>query len=536
MQIGANAGDTLENFDAEFDVVVVGYGYAGGISAIEAADAGAKVLLIEKASVPGGISICSYGNVRCAKDKNLAFQYLKMTSGGRTPDDVIRVLADGMVELEDYFRQLGAVSGATISTTEEVGKGGNYPFPGTETFYHTCIDAIPNFDARAAFPWAHSVVGGARTFKVVSDNVNRRNVEVWMKTAAVRLISRDIGESNEVLGVTVWSESRGTMRVKARRAVILCTGGFEGSEEFRKQFWEGLPVLPCAGRSNIGDGIRMAQAVGAQLWHMWHFHGSYGFRHPDPTYPYAIRVKRLPDWTPGREHEAKVKMAWILLDQNGKRYMNEYQPYTQDTSYRPTQYFDPATQSYPRNPSILLCDENGRKMYPLGRPVSNDEGLRFEWSEDNMKEVELGILKRANSIAELARMLGVNPASAENSIARWNAQCDKGVDEDFGRPGGAMTRIDTPPFYGAPVWSLVSNTQGGPVHNAKQEITDVFGKQIPRLYAAGELGSSFGHLYLSGSNISECFLNGRTAGRNAAALPAWTDASVELDRVLSHQT
>ena len=60
-----------------------------------------------------------------------------------------------------------------------------------------------------------------------------------------------------------------------------------------------MPVLTAANRFNTGDGIRMAQEVGADLWHMWHFHGSYGFRHPDPDYPYGIRVKRFPDWVPG---------------------------------------------------------------------------------------------------------------------------------------------------------------------------------------------------------------------------------------------
>jgi predicted oxidoreductase len=91
-----------------------------------------------------------------------------------------------------------------------------------------------------------------------------------------------------------------------------------------------------------------------------------------------------------------------------------------------------------------------------------------------------------------------------------------GADEDFKRPPGAMMRIERPPFYGAPVWATVSNTQGGPVHDEQQRIIDAFGAPIPRLYAAGELGSSFGHLYLSGGNIAECFVTGRIAGRNAA--------------------
>ena len=519
---------TADSFDQQYDVVVVGYGFAGAASAMAAADHGAKVLLIEKASVPGGISICSNGALRCADDRQLAFDYLKESNAGRTPDDVIRALADGMCEMEAVARELVLASGATVTTTKVQGSarpqgadvfyhkttGANYPFRGMKAFYHTNIIQIPNFDAGMAYPWANGQTGGPLLFKVMEDNLARRDVDTWLDTEALRLISCDLGATQEVIGITVRNKKRGVMRIRARHGVILCTGGFEGNREFREQFWEGLPISPCCGKSNTGDGIRMAQDMGAKLWHMWHFHGCYGFTYPDPKYPYMIRVKRLPDWKPGLEDEARVKMAWILLDQNGKRYMNEYQPYAQDTGHRPMHYFDPATQTYPRNPSFLICDENGRKMYPLGRATSNDEGIRIDWSQDNQKEVELGILKRADSIAELAGLLGVDAGEAERSIAHWNALCDKATDEDYGRPGGTMVRIDTPPYYGAPVRPILSNTQGGPVHNARQEIIDSFGDPIPGLYAAGELGSSFGHLYMSGGNVTECFVTGRIAGRN----------------------
>jgi succinate dehydrogenase/fumarate reductase flavoprotein subunit len=284
----------------------------------------------------------------------------------------------------------------------------------------------------------------------------------------------------------------------------------------REQFMEGTPILNAAGGSNTGDGIRMAQHLGAALWHMWHMHGSYGFRHSDPSYPYSIRLKRFPDWFPGDEGRVKLQMPWILLDRNGKRFMSEQQPYTQDTCVRPMQHFDPLTQSFPRNPAYMVCDDKGRQLYPLGKPTSNDEGLRYVWSEDNTREIESGILKRADTLVELAKILGLDAAAVERSVAHWNAMCDAGADEDFKRPPGSMMRIDSPPFYGAPVWATVSNTQGGPVHDEKQRIIDAFGDPIPRLYAAGELGSSFGHLYLSGGNIAECFVTGRIAGRNAA--------------------
>ena len=94
--------------------------------------------------------------------------------------------------------------------------------------------------------------------------------------------------------------------------------------------------------------------------------------------------------------------------------------------------------------------------------------------------------------------------------------CRAGEDSDFGRPSGTMVPIDMPPFYGAQAWPVCSNTQGGPVHDGKQRIIDVYGDPIPRLYAAGEMGSAFGHLYMSGGNIAECFVTGRIAGHNAA--------------------
>lgn len=517
---------TIPKFDESFDVIVAGFGLAGGIAALTASQAGAKTLLIEKSSVPGGLSICSYGAVRSARDPALAFEYLKTTNDGRTPDDVLRVLAEGMCGLEAYVRELGAVNNAEIVNSVEENalreKTGdpyrrqiraNYPLPGTDTFYHTTVIGIPGFDSKKTYPWANGAPGGPKLFKIVHDHLERQGVEIRLATPALQLIADPL--TREVRGVRV--QSAGIERnLEARRGVVLACGGFEGNAHIKAQFFEGKPVLNAAARTNNGDGIRMAQHLGAALWHMWHVHGAYGFRHTDPAYPYGIRVKRMPDWFPGEPASVKVKMAWILVDQDGSRFMSEYQPYTQDTAIRPLAQYDPVKQRFPRIPAFLICDEEGRKMYPLGKATSNDEGMRYEWSDDNLKEVGLGIIKRADSIAGLARELGLPERELAASIERWNALCAQGSDADFARPSNSMTPVRTPPFYGAPVWPTLSNTQGGPVHDAEQRIIDVYGKPIPRLYAAGELGSSFGHLYLSGGNIAECFVTGRIAGRNAA--------------------
>lgn len=519
---GAEATE-LDNgkFDQTYDVVVVGYGFAGAVTAIEAADHGAKVLLVEKMPDPGGLSICSGGAVRCADDADDAFAYLKATNAGTTPDDVLRVLAEGMVDAEAYVEGLiTAVDGALLKATEFAGKrGGNYPFPGWETFYHTQIEVPPDFDRLEHFPNVRTrpSSGGPGMFWVLDANIKRRDIDVRVNTPVTRLIR---AADNELRGV-VLDTPDGEQRVAARRGIVLACGGFEFNENMKTQYWEGKPVLTASSRGNTGDGIRMAQALGADLWHMWHFHGCYAFKHPDPDFPFALRVKRLPDWNPSKKDDADVKMVWIVVDQNGRRYMNECPPYAQDTSHRPMHHMDSETMGYPRIPSYLITDDAGASTYQLGDIRTNDHEYSYDWSEDNSQELQLGILKKAFTIADLAAGIGADPNVLQDTIDRWNALCDKGSDEDFGRPSGTVARIDTPPYIFGQVWPTVSNTQGGPVHNAKQQIVNSAGNPIARLYAAGELGSSFGHLYLSGGNIAECFVTGWVAGREAAGLEPW---------------
>ncbi len=103
----------------------------------------------------------------------------------------------------------------------------------------------------------------------------------------------------------------------------------------------------------------------------------------------------------------------------------------------------------------------------------------------------------------------------ESSVLQWNEVVSQGNDS-FRRPPGTMMPIEASPFYAVPVWPVISNTQGGPVHNVRQQVIDAFGQPIPHLYAVGELGSFFGHLYELSANLSECLYSGRIAGKEAA--------------------
>jgi succinate dehydrogenase/fumarate reductase flavoprotein subunit len=319
-----------------------------------------------------------------------------------------------------------------------------------------------------------------------------------------------------IAGLEVRNGDGRVARIEARRGVVLACGGFEANDEMKQQYWQMAPVLPVAGSFNTGDGIRMAQQVGADLWHMWHQHGIYGFRHPDPAVKLGIRAKGLPTWVPGKEEQASVGMAWIILDQDGKRYMSEHHPYAQDTNARPMELFDPMRQKFPRIPSYMILDERTRQMYPVGVPTFNQVGVTYEWSADNSKEIEDGTLRRADTIEELAALLKVEVEIVRETLRRWNENCHAGSDRDFGRPAGTLEALDSPPYYVGELWPVVTNTQGGPRHDARQRVIDVFGNPIPNLWAAGEIGSVFGYLYLAGGNLAECAVGGTIAGREAA--------------------
>ncbi|HEY2617777.1 MAG TPA: FAD-dependent oxidoreductase, partial [Acetobacteraceae bacterium] len=147
-----------------FDVIVVGFGYAGGIAAIAAHDAGARVLLLEKQPDPGGISVCSAGGVRCNDRPDEAFAYLVATNAGTTPEHVLRALAEGMRELPAFVGGLAEAIGAKVSLRPAPG---NYPFPGYDNFAFINVDTTPDFDPRIAFPAVRGAEAGARLFQVV---------------------------------------------------------------------------------------------------------------------------------------------------------------------------------------------------------------------------------------------------------------------------------------------------------------------------------------------------------------------------------
>ncbi|KAA0970896.1 FAD-dependent oxidoreductase [Aureimonas fodinaquatilis] len=498
------------------DVVVVGAGGAGLVSAINAYDAGSSVLVLEKMSNPGGITILAGGGVKAARDVEGAVSYLTHTQGGRVSEQLIRTFAEGLVELPDYLRGLAEVNGATVTERNETHEG-IYPFPGAESLYSLTVTDLDDFDG---YHWAYTGknLAGQRFFKILLDNVRKRDIEIRTDSPASELII----DNGEVVGL--WALIDGEKRaVRANRGVILASGGFEFNEKLKKEFFEATPVYAVGNPGNTGDGILMAQKAGAALWHMWHFHGSYGFKFDD--FDTAFRI------APGGARNSNRPVSWIVVDSSGKRFMNELHPATQDTAARPLGVYDPDVPAYTRIPAYLIFDEEGRKIGRIANPLTTHPDHRYVWSEDNLAEIERGWIKRFDSLEELATAHGWSVETLHETVENWNRIVRSGGEDEFHRPAGTRVSIDTGPFYAVPVWPLLTNTQGGPEHDEKQRVLDAFGAPIPRLFAVGELGSFFAHLYLLGGNLSELIISGRIAGHEAAQLKSSAETARGLHAV-----
>lgn len=144
---------------------------------------------------------------------------------------------------------------------------------------------------------------------------------------------------------------------------------------------------------------------------------------------------------------------------------------------------------------------------------------------------------KADSIAELAEKIKVPADALTATVEHWNKDITAGKDTEFGRilkrdlkgktafAGREAPIVSEPlgegPYYAVALYPTMLNTQGGPKKNVSGQVMDTLDRPVPRLYAAGELGSMWGSIYQGACNNAECIVFGRIAGRNAAAEADW---------------
>ena len=481
-----------EKWDLEFDVVVVGWGSAGTAAAVTAHDQGAKVAILEKMPQGGGNSAVCGGNIIIPKGKEF-LEYLDTLSFKTTEREILEVFVAEALKNGDWIRSMGA--DVQVFNPLEV--------------------AYPTMIAGAGFPHvrgAENVVKynikgtpeegkpSQRLWKFLSGLVSKRGIQAFTGTPVQELVTTSQGE---VAGVLARKDGK-TVSIKARRAVILTCGGYENDPRMK---WDYLPVKPVnflGTPGNTGDGIRMVQKIGGDLWHMTRLACLVGFKTPEFEAAFWV---------------AFLSEGFLFVDKYGRRFVNEAGIEIHEY-YRELAHFDTEKMEYPRVPMWAVFDEQTRRRGPLSRGTAGYNRDLYNWSLDNSAEVAKGWIRQGKTAAELASAMSMEPKLVEETLSRYNRLCKAGKDEDFGRPREDLRALEAP-FYAIQLWPALINTQGGPRRDKESRVLDIDGKPVPRLYAAGELGSIWGFLYQGACNIGEALVFGQIAGRNAAAEKPW---------------
>jgi len=490
-------------WDGVAEVVVIGYGLAGAVAAITAHDMGASVLIVEKQRADSHCTCSSIamGIFLSPSDVDRATEYMMALCqvGGQpgtswTDLDTIRAWVEYTAQNKDWLAKLGG-------NFRFFSKGGEFP-------------QLPAADSMELWKYQGS---GLRMMKFMYDQIASRKIEVRYQMPAQRLLT---DESGRVIGVRATDTGGGqpkAVNIRASRAVILCTGGFEENEEMKLQYLRVYPVYFAGGTGNTGDGIKMAQEVGADLWHMNCVSARLCAKFPD--FPIAFFIDFSGGgWSQRSMLETKRKAAagFIFVDKYGRRYMNEnLKPHA--ACYE-LGSFDSHKLEYPRVPSYHIFDRKRIGYGSLGQLTSGPSGPHqlYKWSRDNSAELQKGWIVSGETVPKLASRLGVPPEILENTMQLWNKYCEAGNDPDFGRDPLDLVPLDSPPFYAIKLFPGGSNTLGGPRRNGRAQVVNPFGEPIPGLYAAGECGSVFGMLYpAGGGNLAECIAFGRIAAENA---------------------
>ncbi len=499
-----------QKWNLETDVVVVGTGYAGINAAIAAHDAGAKVLVLEKApeKFAGGNSSVSGGGMRIPLKVPGAVDYYRALCFGTVPDELCAVMVDALSGVPEQLKKLGIEVAPTRSYTRTASSPpptGLSLLPGSE---HASLYAmVPPGEKAARMGTGHQL------YLALKSCMDQRKIKVMYETPVKRLIQDP--DTKAILGVSAQDQGK-DISVKAKRAVVLACGGYEANYEMQGYFnYPGIKIYPWGTPYNTGDGVIMAAQVGAGLWHMFSIEWDAPcIKIPSEKYGVAIQVST----------GTGTNAGFIFVNKYGRRFMNEGKNLVHTKESLELTYFSHDRVEYPNMPFYIVFDESFRASQPLGskRPMAW-YGVHnvYEWSTDNKAEIDKGWIVKGDTIKELGAKLRVDAAGLEATISKYNEYCTSGNDAEFGRRKQTLIPIKTPPYYAAELALTLINTQGGPKHNGKAQTLNWNNEPIPRLYTPGELGSFFGFLYPGGSNIPEAIAFGRIAGEHAAAEKPW---------------
>ena len=524
-------------WDAQCEVLVLGWGAAGACAALQARAEGADVLVADRftgggASAKSGGVVYAGGGTRQQRaagyndSPDAMFDYLKHETQGVVSDDTLRRFCDDSVANLEWLESHGA------PYSHEVPPGGKTSYPQDGYYlYYSGNELVPLYGGvNPPAPRGHRTAGkgqcGAVLYAHLQSACLKAGVRTLLQAAAKRLVQDGSGR---VIGAEFWRLPPGSEQadlhakwieraerlqnfapaycdklrqrasqlerdfarpvlVHASKAVILSTGGFifnreliaQHAPKFRRNFKVG--ATGCD-----GSGLRLGLSVGAA----------------------SDRLERVSAW-----RFINPPYSWhkgIVVNTEGRRFCNE-EVYG-------------ATLGQP-----LMEEQGGRAWLVLDAPLRwkaiREALFGGYWWFQSVPALALMLLKvrKGKSLDELARVTGMNAAVLRESVQANNAAARGEVGDPFGKSRGGRRALEKGPFQacdisvGNPIFPLGALTLGGlRVDEQSGAVLDVAAQPVPGLYAAGRAAVGIpSHLYISGLSLADCVFSGRRAGQAAA--------------------
>jgi len=556
----AQAPQVPTTWDREVDIVVIGSGATGLPAAVVAREAGSTVILLEAEKDIGGHAITSGGNVPLGGGTSVQ----KKNAIDDSPDLLFRDLTDWSVVEPNGFpdyryndREIIRAFADNSAPTFEwlVAHGVVFVDKAPDAFGGNSVgNSVPREMHSAVMSWPMVQTGKPADLGVQailsSGNGLMRPLEVAAKKAGVEIllehkmtaIYRRSPNSGPVVGVAVDTKGK-KLNIRARKAVVIATGGSTGNVNFRRMFdprlteeYCGLSGMPWSNQDASGELAGMA--IGASLWGLYNQTGEFGSNLTKPgaigcQYNY-VNLR----WMPGSPVFDRARASglpvgnWqdvILANMLGKRFYdetggqfiaNDYKsldPYIQGSylnakniKYNPNNFIDAALAG------IGDAHNGGGPIWAI---FDADAVTREKWKPTAPNvDVDAGFFFQADTLSGLAKKIVMKyqripmpPANLEATVARYNSFVDSGIDEDFGKPK-PLHKIANPPFYAAWATPVVHDTRAGLRINAKCQVVDMNGDVISGLYCGGESAGGF-----SQHGLARATCQGYIAGKAAAA-------------------
>jgi succinate dehydrogenase/fumarate reductase flavoprotein subunit len=547
---------SVEKWDQETDVVVIGTGATGFPAAIVAREAGASVIMVEAQNHVGGHAITSGGNLPLGggtsyqkkysieDSADLFFQDLTDWSvvepNGFPPyryndREIIRAFADNSVAAFEFL----LAHGVKVTDRHPNKVGHEIGNSALRTMQISVEDWPMVHTGGPANPDDDEIRAGAGLIRPLEVAARKAGIDILLEHRMMA-IHREAPKCGRVTGIAA-THNGAEINIRARKAVIVATGGSTGNVDFRRMFdprlteeYCGLAGMPWSDQDASGE--LAAMDIGAALWGAFNYTGEFGSGITKPgaigcQYGY-VNVR----WYPESEVFDKARAIglavkdWqdaVLVNMLGKRFYDEtaghytYSSYKSVDPYEPYSYLNAKSVKY--NPSNFInaalagIGDGHNGGGPIWAIFDADAAVREKWDpKPPYVDIDAGLFFSANSIGELAakikmkyQRLPMPPQNLADTVARYNSFVDAGKDADFGKPK-PLYRIENPPFYAAWATPVIHDTRAGLRINARCQVIDMRGEVIPGLYCGGESAGGF-----SMHGLPRAVCQGFIAGRNA---------------------